>query len=109
MGLQKLKIGILCLAMVGTQLALAEEETSSFSNTGESTTKLSDAIKQKQYDQSEKITDMELNAQAGSLSRYSGQAFFGYAGPAINDLGIGQTIGLNGPPPGYLTCPLGVD
>ena len=83
------KVGVVCLGFViavGAQVASAQEESTSLPEGNETHAKIGEVIKQKEFEQSEKITDMELNAQGGSLSRYSFQTILGYSGPAVNDL-----------------------
>jgi hypothetical protein len=74
------------IAVAQSSEGAATEPASSSSSNSTGEDKIIDAVKQKKYEQSEKITDMELNAQTGSLSRYSMQAYLGYSGPAINNL-----------------------
>lgn len=43
-------------------------------------------LNQKKFEEDRRITDIELKAEAGSLSRYSLKADLNYAGPPVNDL-----------------------
>src|SRR5207248_306188 len=40
----------------------------------------------KKFEEDKRITDLELRAAAGSLSRFSLQSILGYTGPQINNL-----------------------
>lgn len=87
MGLQNWKIGVVCLGLMMASATHADDSTTAATPAeGETHATISDVVKQKKYDQDTKITDMELNAQNGSLSRYSLQASLGYSGPAIDNL-----------------------
>lgn len=44
-------------------------------------------LNQKKFEEDRRITDIELKAEAGSLSRYSLKADLNYSGPPVNDLG----------------------
>jgi hypothetical protein len=49
-----------------------------------------DILKNKKFEADERITDLQLKALSGSLSRYSTQFSFGYSGPRIDQLNEDQ-------------------
>jgi hypothetical protein len=51
-----------------------------------SSTTFIDAVKQKQFEEDSRINDLQIRADAGSLSRYSLKFIVGYAGPSLTDL-----------------------
>lgn len=51
-----------------------------------STSDFVDKIKQKKFEEDERINDLQIRADAGSLSRYSMKLVMGYAGPEITNL-----------------------
>jgi len=51
-----------------------------------STSGLTEKIKQKKFEEDERINDLQIRADAGSLSRYSMKFVVGYAGPEISNL-----------------------
>ncbi|MBX2989233.1 MAG: hypothetical protein KF802_15195 [Bdellovibrionaceae bacterium] len=51
-----------------------------------SSTRIQDALEQKKFQETGEITDPQLKAQAGSLSRYSLTASLNYEGPPLGDL-----------------------
>ena len=51
-----------------------------------SDSKIKNILRDKKFEEDKRITDLELRANAGSLSRYSTQFFLGYSGSAVNDL-----------------------
>lgn len=53
---------------------------------GESKTTLKNVLGIKKFEEDKRITDNELKAQSGSLSRYSLKFDLSYSGPAVNDL-----------------------
>lgn len=61
-------------------------DRSSASTSSESASKIIDAIKQKKFEEDTRINDLQIRADAGSLSRYSAKFTLGYAGPSLNDL-----------------------
>lgn len=82
---------VLVLACGYLGSASAAEETLSASGTDSgsvsgSRTKLKDVLGDKKFEENKAINDLELRAQAGSLSRYSLQFSLGYSGPAVNEL-----------------------
>ncbi|MBX3022711.1 MAG: hypothetical protein KF799_13645 [Bdellovibrionales bacterium] len=60
----------------------------SFNVWGESSShlKVEDALKNKTFQEDKSVTDIELKASAGSLSRYSMKFDLSFSGPPVNDL-----------------------
>ncbi len=52
----------------------------------ETNLQIKEILKNKKFEDDKRITDLELKAQAGSLSRYSMKFDLGYNGPAVNRL-----------------------
>jgi hypothetical protein len=72
-----------------TQMAwAATESVSTSTSTGDSEAgrEIKNILHDKKFEEDERITDLELRAQAGSRNRYSMQFNLGYAGPPINEL-----------------------
>lgn len=65
---------------LGAFPAVAEEPTS------ESKLKIEEALRNRKFREDGRITDIELKAQAGSLSRYSLKFDLSYSGPPVDDL-----------------------
>lgn len=61
-------------------------ETTELKSEGTTSTSIGDVIRPKKFEEDKRITDREMKAQAGSLSRYSLKFDLSYTGPAINDL-----------------------
>lgn len=81
--------GILIGMIVGfLQVGSATAETSSAASAAESKSeiKLRDVIAPKKFEEDKRITDLELRAQAGSLSRYSLKFDLGFSGPPVNGI-----------------------
>lgn len=82
----------IALAFVCSSLALAEESSvnvpaaTSGAADGSSSSTIIDAIKQKKFEEDQRINDLQIRADAGSLSRYSMKFIVGYAGPSLTDL-----------------------
>ena len=80
----------LCFLLWGSVQAWSATEsvnTTSSSDDSKVGREIKDILHDKKYDEDERITDLELRAQAGSRNRYSMQFNLGYAGSPINDLG----------------------
>lgn len=72
-----MRLVYLVLGLVVTGVAHAAENASSLSI---------DALKNKKFQEDRTITDIELKAGAGSLSRYSMKFDLSYSGPPVNNL-----------------------
>lgn len=70
--------GLLVIGLVVCGGAYATESTTGM--------KIEDALKNKTFQEDKRITDIELKAAAGSLSRYSMKFDLSYSGPPVNDL-----------------------
>ncbi len=70
---------LLMLSLVTGRGALANEAAST-------KMKIEEAVENKKFQEDRRITDLELKAQAGSLSRYSLKFDLSYAGPPIDNL-----------------------
>ena len=82
-----LRIGLLVGVCFFSWCSLVEGSTALASgDTGASKSKVLEVIKQKKFVRDERITDLQIRAEAGSLSRYSGKFSIGYAGPGISNL-----------------------
>lgn len=66
-------------------------------------TTLKTLLKNKKFESDHRITDLELKADAGSLSRYSLKFVLGYSGPQINKLYADEQPNPNHSPGTYLT------
>lgn len=55
-------------------------------SSSESSSHFIDDIKQKKFDEDARINDLQIRADAGSLSRYSAKFIIDYAGPSLDDL-----------------------
>jgi len=73
-------------ARVLGSLLLLFVTTPTFAADGTTGMKIPDAVKQQKFEEDKRITDIELKAQAGSLSRYSLKMDMSYSGPAVNQL-----------------------
>ena len=60
--------------------------TGSTAAVGETQTKVSDLLKNKKFEENDKITDAKLRADGGSLSKYSLSFSLSYYGPTLGDL-----------------------
>lgn len=58
----------------------------SVSSDGQNTMEVQKAVKKRAFEEDKRITDLELKAQAGSLSRVSAKFNLGYSGPPVNQL-----------------------
>lgn len=70
----------LLFGVVFTQVSWAEP------GVGETKLKLEDALRNRKFREDGRITDIELKAQAGSLSRYSLKFDLSYSGPPVDNL-----------------------
>jgi len=71
------------MAFAETEATTAPAVVESQGSTG---LKLKNAIGLKKFEEDKRITDLELKAQGGSLSRYSLKFSLNYDGPAVNEL-----------------------
>ncbi len=55
-------------------------------DSGQTRTQLGDVLEPKRFDEDKRITDLELKAQSGSLSRYSLKFSLSLSGPPVNNL-----------------------
>lgn len=81
----------LIMAFLGISLsstwALAQTSTAvSVAPEAKSSTGISEVLRDKKYEEDKRITDLELRAYQGSMSRYSLQFRLGYSGPPVNNL-----------------------
>src|SRR5690349_1930474 len=81
-GILVFSFGICSAARSQTTLSDASSNGSEHQNTS----KLIKAVGQKKFDEDTRINDLQLRAEAGSLSRYSGSFSFSYAGPSVTDM-----------------------
>ena len=65
-------------------------------NPGESKTPISNALRDKKFEENTEITDPRLRAEAGSTSRYSVKATLGFAGPQVTDVSNPNTPNPDG-------------
>src|SRR5262249_31303155 len=71
-GKMEIRNWILGVMIASSLSAVAESDTFELPNaTSGSESQILDAVKQKKYEQDTRITDLQINAEAGSLSRYS--------------------------------------
>jgi len=75
---------IVC-AQIFIQPAVAQT-TSSVEGEGQTRSKIGEVLREKKFEEDKRITDLELKANAGSLSRYSFKVSLSYSGPPINNL-----------------------
>jgi hypothetical protein len=67
--------------------AFAQSETTlQGPSDGNNSLKVIDAVKQKKFEEDSRINDLQIRAEAGSLSRYSAKFTLGYQGPGITEL-----------------------
>lgn len=70
----------------GLMLAIGLVSASVFAQENASTLKVEEALKNRKFREDGRITDIELKAQAGSLSRYSLKFDLSYSGPPVDNL-----------------------
>lgn len=80
-----------CSTVSWAQNSSVNVPSSSSSSSSVKSEELIDAIKQKKFNEDTRINDLQIRADAGSLSRYSGKFNIGYAGPNLTDV-FGQNI-----------------
>jgi hypothetical protein len=85
-----MRFSILALACagicVGASAAWADTESSLSMPDSKTTLAIPDLLRDKKFEEDERITDLELRANAGSLSRYSAKFSLGYNGSPVNEL-----------------------
>ena len=74
------------LLFMGASGAWAASETTSAPSESTTSTKVGNVLAPKKFEDDKRITDLELKAQSGSLSRYSLKFDLGYAGPPLDHL-----------------------
>lgn len=76
----------LLIALLGLSVSVAAETTTTVAPEAKSSTGISEVLRDKKYEEDKRITDLELRAYQGSMSRYSLQFRLGYSGPPVNNL-----------------------
>ena len=80
---------------------LAQDSTTSLSGLSSSKIKLSSALKNKKFEDDEKLTEPKLRAEAGSLSQYSFKSKIIYRGPTLGDWSAPDQPNPDGSPGNY--------
>jgi hypothetical protein len=85
-GFKGLFLSVCVLAFLFGPYSSGADESSATRSQGQSSTKIENVLKDKKFEEDKRITDLELKAQAGSLSRYSLKFNLGYSGPPVTNL-----------------------
>ena len=77
---------VAAFAVLVFHVSLVSHAATSEKSDGASTAKLEQITPVKKFEEDKRITDLELRAAVGSMSRWSVKAELGYTGPAVNAL-----------------------